>query len=252
MNARNVTGTIHWTGGTLILTNVIAELYNGSGNGSAFFDFGIPEEGADYQFNANVSKVNLHLLADDLQSPTNHLQGLLSGSVTVTSATTRDWQSVNGFGEANLRDGLLWDVPVIGVISPALNKVVPGLGNSRATDAVAHFTITNGVIYSDSLTINSTMMRLQYVGSVDLKQNVNANVRAQLLRNTPVIGPIISLLTSPFSKLFEYKVTGTLKKPKPFPLYVPKELLMPLHPIRSIENLTPSDEFFSGTNSSAK
>jgi hypothetical protein len=250
MNATNVTGKIHWVGGTVTLTNIVAELYNGSGNGWAYFDFSIPEEGADYQFAANVSKINVHLLANDLSSPKNHLQGLLSGSVTVTSGSTRDWQSVDGFGEANLRDGLLWDVPVIGIVSPLLNKIIPGLGNSRATDASAHFSITNGVIYSDSLEINSTAMRLQYNGWVNLKQDVNANVRAQLLRDTPIIGPIISLLTTPFSKLFEYKVTGTLKNPRTVPLYLPNEAI---HPIRSMEKLLPGDEFFSNpTNSPAR
>lgn len=246
-HAKNVTGTIHWLGETLILTNIVAELYNGSGNGFAVFDFSVPHEGAEFYFKAGVAKVDVHLLSDDLSSPSNHLQGLLSGNVTVTRADTRDWRSVDGFGNIDVRNGLLWDVPMIAIVSPMLNTVVPGLGNSRATDASAHFTITNGVIYSDPLTINSTGMRLQYAGTVDLQQHVNANVQAQLLRNTPVIGWLISLFTTPFSKLFEYKVTGTLEKPRIVPLYVPNELL---HPIRSVEKLLPGDEFFSNPTNS--
>jgi hypothetical protein len=78
-----------------------------------------------------------------------------------------------------------------------------------------------------------------------LKENVNARVTAQLLRDTWVVGPLMSTALWPVSKLFEYHVTGTLKNPKPEPVYVPKFLLMPLHPIRSLEELFPSGDFFS-------
>ena len=74
-----VTGTVHWQGQTLILTNVAAGFYGGSGKGSANFDFRAPHEGADYQFAVNVTNVNLHLLAADLLSSTNHLEGTLNG-----------------------------------------------------------------------------------------------------------------------------------------------------------------------------
>ena len=241
-----IAGTVHWRGQALILTNVAVALYGGSGKGFANFDFHAPHEGADYQFAVNVTNVNLHLLAADLLPSTNHLEGTLNGQLAVTRADSRDWRTWDGFGQANLRDGLLWDIPVFGILSPVLNSVSPGLGNSRATEASARFAITNGVIYSDSLEIRSTMMmRLQYAGTVDLKENVNARVTAQLLRDTWVVGPLMSTALWPVSKLFEYHVTGTLKNPKPEPVYVPKFLLMPLHPIRSLEELFPSGDFFS-------
>jgi len=49
----------------------------------------------------------------------------------------------------------------------------------------------------------------------------------------------------PVSKLFEYHVTGTLNHPKSEPIYVPKLLLMPLHPIRSLEELFPAGDLFT-------
>jgi autotransporter translocation and assembly factor TamB len=123
-----------------------------------------------------------------------------------------------------------------------LNTFSSGLGNSRATDASAKFSMTNGVIYSDSLEIRSTMMQLEYMGTVDLGQNVNARVTARLLRDTWVVGPLVSTVLWPVSKLFEYKITGTLKNPKSEPVYVPKLLLLPLHPIRTLEGMFPGGE----------
>ena len=45
------------------------------------------------------------------------------------------------------------------------------------------------------------------------------------------------------SKIFEYKVTGTLAEPKSETVYIPKVLTMPLHPFRTLEEL-----FSGGSN----
>jgi len=246
LKTTNIVGTIHWQNQSLILTNVMAAFYGGNGNGFANFDFRAPHEGADYQFFANVTNVNFHALMADLSSPTNRLEGTLAGRLVVTNADSRNWQTWEGFGRANLHDGLLWEIPIFGIISPVLNTVAPGLGNGRATDATARFVITNGVIFTDSLDIRSTMMRLEYKGTVDFKQDVHARVTAQLLRDTWVVGPVVSTVLWPVSKLFEYQVTGTLKAPKSEPVYVPKLLLLPLHPIRTLEELFPGGD--TGTN----
>jgi hypothetical protein len=234
-----VTGKIHWLGQTLILTNLAGAFYGGDAAGFANFDFR-PRAGADFEFIASVRNANVHLLATDLSSPTNHLEGVLSGRFVMTSANSEDWRTWNGYGQANLHDGLLWDVPIFGILSPVLNTFMPGLGSSRATDAAARFGMTNGVIYSDDLEIRSTMMRMQYAGTVDLKSRVNARVTAQLLRDTWVVGPLLSTALWPVSKLFEYRITGTLQQPQSDPVYLPKFLLTPLHPLRSLEDILSS------------
>ena len=101
--------------------------------------------------------------------------------------------------------------------------------------------MTNGVAFFNDLEIRSTMMRLEYTGTVDLKSRVNAHATAQLLRDTPVVGSLVSTALWPVSKLFEYKISGTLGKPESEPVYVPKLLLMPLHPIRSLEEMLSGD-----------
>jgi hypothetical protein len=245
LKADDITGTLHWHGQTLLLTNVVADCYGGTGTGFAYFDFRVPHEGADYDFLANVTNINLHLLAADLWSPTNKLEGELAGMLVVTNASTVHLGTWSGHGYASLRDGLLWDIPIFGIISPVLNTVSPGLGSNRATEAAGNFLIANGVIYTDSLLIRSTMSRLEYVGTIDLQQNVNARVTAQMLRNTWVVGPLVSTMLWPVSKLFEYRVTGPLNNPKTEPInLLPRLLLVPLHPIRALEEFIPGNDSF--------
>ena len=238
LKTTNIVGTLHWRGQTLLLTNVAAAFYGGSADGYADFDFRVPHEGGDYHFAVNVTNVNLHTLASDLSSPTNDLEGTLAGHLVVTNASTEDLKSWRGSGRASLQNGLLWDIPIISIVSPVLNTVSPGLGNSRATEATGKFRIANGVLSTDSLEIRSTMTRLEYVGTIDLQENVNAHVTAHLLRDTWMVGPLVSTALWPVSKIFEYHVTGSLQNPKSEPIYVlPRLLLIPLHPIRTLENL---------------
>ena len=230
-----ITGTVHWWKNFIILTNAVADCYGGEGRGWGNFDVSPEIRGTDLSFFMTGTNVDFHRMGTALWSPTNRLEGALSGTVAVTRANSDDWRTWNGSGEVKLQDGLLWDVPVIALMSPALDAVSPGLGNSRATEATARFALTNGVIVTDSLVIRSTAMRLQYAGTVDLEQNLDAKVTAQLLRNTPFVGSVFSVMLWPVSKIFECRVTGQLGEPRVTPLYVPKLLLVPLHPLRSLE-----------------
>ena len=157
---------------------------------------------------------------------------------------------MDGYGHASLHDGLIWDAPVFGLFSPVLNRIAPGLGSSRATDATARFTMTNGVVYSDSMEIHATRVRLLYVGTVDLWEKLDARVAAEPLRDTAGLGPVLNTVFFPFPRLFEYKVTGTLADPKSTPLYdITKLILFPLHPIKTLEDALPP--FDNATNAPA-
>jgi hypothetical protein len=237
VNAPKVGGEIHWIGSRLILTNMSGSLYDGTGGGNAVFDFK-PHNGCNYSFAASFDKLDLHLLASDLDSPTNRLEGRLSGSCVVTSAYSGDWRTVNGYGHANVHDGLLWDVPVFGIFSPVLDGISPGMGDSRATDASAQFIITNGVIATDNLQIHTAMVRIRYDGTVDLQGHLNAHATGQLLRDVPGVGVIMSTVFWPFSKVFECRVTGTTKHPDYRLVIVPQPVNYMLHPLRTLEDLS--------------
>jgi len=247
-NVPRVTGKIDWVGEHLSLTDVQTEFYLGKGSGSAQFDFQKTHPGANYKFNFVATDANLHLLVRDLSGgQSNKLEGLLNARLEVTSANSTDWQSWQGAGRVDLRDGLIWDIPIFGIFSPVLDTVLPGLGSSRARQGSATFTITNGVIDSEDLKIETLMARLRYWGTIDLQGTVNARMEAELFRNAWVVGPVLSLALWPVSKTFEYKITGTIHKPKSDPYFIPKIFLFPLHPVQTIKGLMP-EQADSSTN----
>jgi hypothetical protein len=247
-----IAGHVHWLGQQLTLSNVLVDFYGGQAAGSAYFDFH-PRNRTDYRFALTATNALLQPLAADVFGWTNHLEGKLGGTLVVTNASTVDLQTWNGYGNLSLHDGLLWDIPIFGVFSGVLNGMVPGLGSSRANAGTCSYFITNGVIHSDDLDIRSTGMRLQYRGTVDFQGQVRARVEAGFLRDMWLVGPVVSTVLWPVTKVFEYKVSGTLGDPKTEPVFlVPKVVFLPFqlpfHPIRTLKGLLPEDSASSHTN----
>ena len=236
-NTPHIAGHIDWANQGVLLTNITASFYGGEARGNAWFD--VQERGnTPFRFSLLVTNADLHAMMADLHAATNKLEGELTGRLIITAANTKDFDSWNGSGRAKLRNGLIWDTPIFGTMSAVMNTVVPGIGNSRASDAGGKFTITNSVIHTHDLDIRASGMRLQYDGTVDFSTRVEARVQAELLRDTWLVGPILSTALWPVSKIFEYKVSGTLAKPEMEPVYVvPKIFLAPLHPVKTIKGI---------------
>jgi hypothetical protein len=233
---QQITGEVHWAGTVVTISNVLGSMHGGGLEGSLKLDFNA-KNGADFGFHTLVHDINLHSLIADFGNATNRLEGSLAGLLAITNANTEDPRSWFGYGNMNLQDGLIWEVPVFGLFSPLLNAIKPGSGNQRAKEATATFIITNSVIATSDLSIRASGMQLNYEGTVDFDTRINGRMEAELFRNAPGVGQVVSKVFWPVTKLFEYKVTGTFGKPKAEPLFIPKILLMPLHPIRTLREL---------------
>jgi hypothetical protein len=242
-SADQISGQVHWIGETLLLTNIQAEAYvGGDVTGWAFFDFR-PEKGADFRFHVESRDVDLaRLLMPFRAADASRVEGLLDGSLTVTSANTEDWQSWNGSGHAALREGLLWEIPMLGVFSSAFNAFSPGLGSTRASEARGTFLIQDSVIFSDDLEIRAPALRLRYRGTIDFQTRVDARIEAEILRDAWIVGRLVSAALTPFTKIFEYQITGTLESPVHEPAYIPKLFMLPLRPFHTLKTLLPEIE----------
>jgi AsmA-like C-terminal region len=243
-NVPHISGGVHWVGDHLSLSQIQAKFYEGTLTGSANFDFTPHHKGADFNFDIIVTDSNLHSLMADLYNGTNQLQGRLNGHLNVLSANTADMNSWFGKGQVDLHNGLIWEIPIFGIFSQALNDMVPGLGKSPISEAAGTFTINNSVIRSDDLEMRAPVMRMLYKGTVDFDTRVNATVEAQLFQDAWLVGPILSKMLWPVTKVFEYKVTGTLANPVREPLYIPK-VLSPFEWFRGLRQAVPGQ---SGTS----
>jgi len=231
-----LSGRIDWVGQLVTLSQLNGSLATGRATGEVRLDFA-PKTGADFSFKVIATDTDLSEVLSGF-GRTNKVEGTLNGEMIVTRANTETTNSWQGHGRLNVRDGLLWNLPMFGLFSPVLNAFMPGLGNSRAREATATFNITNSVVYSKDLEVHATAMRMQFQGKTDFNGNVEARVEAELLRDLPGIGLVLSKVLWPVTKVFEYKVTGTLSHPKSEPVYViPKLLMLPFQPFKTLKEL---------------
>ena len=239
---QKISGKVDWLGSTVALTNVHGLMHGGHVSGAAHFDVLGARRGG-LAFRVAISEIDLQKLTLDVASRPNKLEGLLGGELTVTDANFTNYQSWQGYGHVQLHDGLIWEIPIFGVFSPVLDTIMPGLGHSRAKHGMASFTVTNSVVYTDDLEIRAATMRMQYRGKVDFKGRVDGRVEAELLRDLPAVGFLVSKVLWPLTKVFEYRIAGTFNEPKTEPVYIiPKLLLLPFNPIKGVKEIFSNPE----------
>jgi hypothetical protein len=237
--AETISGAVHWLGRDVAVTNIEARLYK-TGALTGWITFGyVPKHGSGFSCDFTARDIDLPALANGLTGRTNKLEGLLDGRLTLDSLLSTDKNALTGRGYVHVHNALLWDIKIFGIFSPVLNLFSPGAGNSRAREASAIFIVTNGAVSTDDLEINATGFRLLYRGKATMNKQIDAKVEADLLRDTPVLGPFLSLMLTPLSKLFEYHVSGSLQNPVIEPLYIPKSLMMLLRPFHTLRSILP-------------
>lgn len=243
INPKSASCSVFWKGETMLITNFNSDFYGGSLKTTLYVDFNNQNK-SNLFFDVKLDSVSARSMLKDILDKPKNVEGRLSGNLTIKSAVIDDYQNWSGGGNVVLEDGLIWDIKVFGVFSSILNMISPGLGNSRAKYASASFIVTNGVVYSDNLEIRGTALKMQYKGSVDFNKKVDARVEAEVLSEVWLFGTAIKFLLKPLTKLFIYKVTGTIDEPALEPVYIPKILLAPFQPFKTIKSFIfpkPSD-----------
>jgi hypothetical protein len=242
LGADTISANVRWNARNVALTNVQAQLYN-SGKLSGWLVFeNPPGRRAGFRGDFIAKDIDLGSLSRGLEGKNSRVEGRLDGSLALEAPVSDDKNTWMGHGYVHIHNGLLWDIKILGVLSPMLNAISPGLGDSRARDATAIFAIGGGKVSTDDLEIHSTGVRLLYRGAITMNKQINGRVEADLLRDTPLLGTILSVVMTPLGKLFEYQITGPLRQPSFKPLYIPKFLMLVLRPFHTVKSLLPEDK----------
>ncbi len=240
LTATNLAATVWWRGQSLIVTNLDSGFHGGRISGNLAVDFSSSSDSI-FRFDSVLAEVQLRSLLAEVAPSTNRIDGVVGGRLTVREAHSRTNGPWIGGGVARLRDGFLWDLPLFGGMSSALDRIAPGIAQSRFNSGSASFSITNRTVRSQDMEFRSASMRLQATGTVDFDSRLDAVMRAELLRDVPILGPLVSLALSPVTKLFEYDVRGTLGRPETSPSHVPSVLMAPLRPLQTFRSLLPGE-----------
>ena len=250
-NSRDMNGEIFWTGHTITLTNVVSEFYGGELNGDFFSDFK-DKQSSEIDFQLHAKEMELTGFMSDVLGRDSGLSGQIDGNLDI-KALSNDWSSWNGSASVTLKDGYLWELPLLGVFSPVLDQMTPGLGAGKFSKGAGDFKIVNSIVKTRNVELKSPLVRLQYTGHVDFNGKIsNAGVVAEPLRDTwvigPVLGPVLNLALKPIERMLKFKVEGTLNKPKMKFKHIPKLFLVPVQiPLKLFDDIV-TDEVFPSKN----
>lgn len=203
--------TLVFTNNTMQINDFDADFYSGKLRGRANFVFS--DDDPSYRFDFSVERADIHTLLSAAKERESTVTGSLTGQATI-SGRGNDLAALEGKGQLNVTDGVLWQAPVFGIFSEIL-------GQTKATRAQASFTITNQAVSTDDMQIAAGAFTAQSRGQLGFDGKMDFRVQAQFLRAWPGI----NILSKFLGVLLEYKVSGTISDPKYRPVNFPKELL---------------------------
>ena len=137
----------------------------------------------------------------------------LSGSL----ATNTLLRSFSGDGSLHIDSGHLSQVPLFAGLTTLLSDHVPGVSQIvNQGDAAGDFVIRDGVLSTESFTVEGKLFSIEGKGSYDLADDrLDFIFRTRFMRNDSFLKMLIRPITWPFSKLLlEVKLTGSLADPK--------------------------------------
>ncbi len=237
----NVSASLWWHDGSIVVTNLVAGFHGGRISGNFSADIRDTNDTV-LRFDAVVADSQLRSLLNDITPQTNRLEGWLDGRLTVLEAHTQTNGSWQGLGNARLRDGFLWDLPLFGGVSKVLDRAIPGLGQSRFNSGSATFILTNRAVVTRDLELHSPTVHVFLNGSVQFDTQLDGRLEAAVLRDVPLLGPIVNLVLKPVAKLLEYDVRGRLDHPEMTPRHIPGFMLAPFRPLETLRELFPGDK----------
>jgi hypothetical protein len=239
-NTTNTSALLHWQGDRISVSNLDTGFHGGRLNGNIWVNTENKED-VQFGFDATGKDLDVASLLRDLLPNTNRLEGILSTHLVVDRASARDDGAWTGRGEARLKDGYLWGLPLFGVLSGPLEAISPGLGAQKFSEGVATFHITNRVVISRDLELKSPVMRMRFNGEVGFDAHLDTRMEVEPLRDLPVLGGLVSTVLKPFTKLLEFEVKGRLGKPEADFRHVPSFILAPLRPLQTLKALFPEE-----------
>lgn len=219
--------TLHALRGVYITTNAVGRAYGGDWRATVRVE--PATVGPEHRFivkaaltNASFAKIAEASVTPGEKTPAGrlHLVAQITGLVSdAFSPATR------GGGALVIEDGAILKTPLFGGLSDLLSRLVPGLGFVSQTDLTCSYRIEEGAIYSNDIRLSGDLISMRADGEMEFDGAIRMRVEVQLLRRGP-LAALLRLLTMPVTKLFEFRLTGTLEDPKWRPVNLPKELFL--------------------------
>ena len=165
-----------------------------------------------FEFQANVALegIDVARLLEGVFASELADRGFLSGEMRL-QGELQDLMSVRGSGRGDIRDTVLWSVPVLRDLFSQLGFDATAVFDSMHTD----FRVEEGKIYMEGIEVHSPLLRLRGRGVLGLDGTLahDLEVKYSLVDK---IGPLRSLVYFLQNTLLSVSIRGDMSRPKVF------------------------------------
>jgi len=210
-------------------SSVRVGMYGGDATGTV--SLLLPEyEGSNTAFDVSLSATNMdfeHVAEVLINDDDREYRGRLSGCLSLRGLLGEgNGDTVHGDGIVSIDDGRVFMLPVFGGLSDIMTRIIPGLDFVlRQSDASSEFEVAESRVSSEEIKINGSVLSLKGYGHYAFDETIDFHAQVKLMKDNNMVARLVRVLTFPISKLFEFRVRGTLDDPRWYPVNFSKDLL---------------------------
>ena len=211
-------------GTRLDFTNVQGRAHGGAFTGKATFTSINETNNVHYDIAGVIEKADFESVIRAFRGHAGPYKGQLSADFNIRGVLgVGKGDTVRGEGNILIKDGYLFQIPLLGGLSQMLSKIYPRLGFATQTDFTSTFTIADRKFHSEDAYLEGPVLSVSGTGDYYFNDKLDVKVQVKLLRKG-AIAAVLRLVTFPVTKLLEFHLGGTTKKPEWRPVNLPKEL----------------------------
>jgi len=217
-------------GNTNRVSNLIASLYGGGFRTDVEVILPTTDEtNTQYRvIDGSIRKADFRPL---LEAATGREHADHQGTISVTADIAgalgeHHLKSLNGTFSLSIKNGRVFMLPLFGGFSKWMARIIPGLHFVlRQSDASGDFTMGNGFIESEKISIQGDVLSLQGAGTLTLPQHLDFRVQVKLMKDHTLVAKVLRFATFPITKLLEFRVRGPFSDPNWYPINFSLDLL---------------------------
>jgi len=209
--------SVRMIGATNTLSNIRGRIYDGTFSGQAML---VAPHGTrtntEYAVEANMADVDFEKLAGVLTGDADkEYDGTFHGYLALRGmAGEGNGHTAKGNGHLGIENGHVYMLPVFGGLQEYMTKIIPGLDFVLSqSDAKATFEIADSRVHSEDVRIKGDIISLSGKGDYGFNHQLDYDAQIRLLKSHTIGGRILKPIFYPLSKLFEFRLRGTLDEP---------------------------------------
>lgn len=210
----HVSATVIGEGPNIIVTNAAYGVYGGKGNGTFSIVLDPARTNVPYTVDVELNRIDYKQMLQYVGKKCGErTKGRLSAAVSIAADMKQHiLDSASGSGHVEMEDGELADVPVFKGFSKMMRVVAPSFKFFSITRFSMDFTLADGLVRTENALFSGDVFHASAHGTYGLADGYNAKVQVNMLSDKG-LSKVIRMITSPISRLFEFRLTGPLDSP---------------------------------------